>query len=404
MPYSRPASAKRPPATRSSGKVRAEGFFVEIVERGALLFGVIGNVPGLQLGSRGAFDGAAEFEQLRVFGAETGFGSGFEVFEKSQGPGAVVGHAVFEYQVGEIAEAENAGLGAAQLQNAGHNGPVVALRLGGADGKGLVELAAHGGIVQVSHDRKIVGRLQGEAPAIEVFAGGAFARRGDGGSGQPGQIRLIGENAFEGVGGIEHVLAEFGGDGGELDVDLLELLLADRVEVGAGPAEPFDGLDQVAAAFSGKGGAFGSLRISLDRLPEPGMEGDSGTERADLRLDGVPRGAQLRVGGHGFEMANHAHGEIERLGERVERPQSVVPGALAVGRGDGFEARAGVAEQAGRSRFHAGGADAIEGNAEADLEKRIGVGGAHLPDRIRRGGLDAGGHPERPLERVVRPP
>ena len=63
---------------------------------------------------------------------EAALGLALQIFEEAQRALAGVGHAVFEHEVGEIAEAEQLRLLAAQLEDAREQRAVVALRLGGA--------------------------------------------------------------------------------------------------------------------------------------------------------------------------------------------------------------------------------------------------------------------------------
>src|SRR5581483_5991169 len=107
---------------------------------------------------------------------------------------AFVGHAVFQDEVGEIGEAEQPGLLAAEFQDAGDERAVVVGALGGAYGVGFVFAAADFGIVEVGHQGDIVGALEGEAPAFDAFAGGAFARGGGGGGRKAGKLGLFGND------------------------------------------------------------------------------------------------------------------------------------------------------------------------------------------------------------------
>ena len=193
-------------------EIRPQRLFVEIVERGALLFGVVGHVPGLQLRRLGAFDGAPKFQQLAVLFVEARFGLGLEIPQERQRARAAPGHAVFENQIGKVAKTEQAGLLRAQFQDAADQRPVVPGALRGADAICQIHLPANGGVVQVGHDGGVIGRLQSEPPAFAAFAGGALARGSHGGGRQSRQGGLILDHQFEGVGGIEHVLTELGGD------------------------------------------------------------------------------------------------------------------------------------------------------------------------------------------------
>ena len=66
-------------------------------------------------------------------------------------------------------------------------------------------------------------------------------------------------------------------------------------------------------------------------LPQARVQRNAGVERADLGLHGVEGGAQFGIRGHALQVAHHAHGPIERLGQRVQRVQRVVERAFAIG-------------------------------------------------------------------------
>jgi len=63
-----------------------------------------------------------------------------------------------------------------------------------------------------------------------------------------------------------------------------------------------------------------------------------------LGLRGVESGAQLRIRGHAFQVAHHAHGPVQRFRHRVQRVQRVVESAFAIGGGERGQARAGFAQ------------------------------------------------------------
>jgi hypothetical protein len=244
-------------------EVGPQRLLVEIVESGALFFRVVSHVPRLEFRRARALDGPPELQQLAIFFAEAALRLGFQVLEKMEGAGAVVGHAVFEHQVGEVGEAQKTRLLAPQFQNAADERAIVAAFLGGADAVGLVEVAAGGGVIHVGHHRQVIGRLQSEAPAFQSLALGAVAGGGDGRRRQTGEIRLIGNHQFESVGGIEDVLAELGGDLRQFDVELLQFFLAGRVQIGAMAAESVDGLVEKAPPLAGDGFAFGVAAKAL---------------------------------------------------------------------------------------------------------------------------------------------
>ena len=103
-------------------------------------------------------------------------------------------------------------------------------------------------------------------------------------------------------------------------------------------------------------------------LPEAGVQRNAGVERADLGLRGVEGGAQLGIRGHALQVAHHAHGPIQRLGQLVQRVQRVVERPRAIRRGERGEACAGLAQQLGGGGLHVLGAYPVERNAELYLK------------------------------------
>ena len=86
-------------------EVGAQGFLIEIVERGALFLGVIGNIPGCKFAGGVSFDAPAERGQLFVFGAESRLGLFFQLCQEILRALAGVRHAIFQHEVGETGEA-----------------------------------------------------------------------------------------------------------------------------------------------------------------------------------------------------------------------------------------------------------------------------------------------------------
>ena len=191
-------------------------------------------------------------------------------------------------------------------------------------------------------------------------------------AGNPASSAWLGDQEFEGVGGIQHVFRKPGSEPGQIDVDLFQPLLARGVQVGAVTAEIFHGFVEEAPPLARQSGAFRGGGIRLDTLPQPFLKGDARIERADLRLDRVECGAQLRVGGHRFEVPHHSHGVIQRFRQVVQRAHGVLEGALAGLGGDGLEALART-----RSSSAAAGstcAARIRSNGIRNLSVRSGFG------------------------------
>ena len=91
-------------------KVRPQSFFVEIVQRGALLLGPVADIPRLELL-------AGERLQLLILFAEALLGLGAQVPQEVLRALAGVRHAIVEHQVGEVAEAQQLGFLVPQLQD-----------------------------------------------------------------------------------------------------------------------------------------------------------------------------------------------------------------------------------------------------------------------------------------------
>ncbi len=157
--------------------------------------------------------------------------------------------------------------------------------------------------------------------------------------------------------------------------DLFQPLLAREVQVGTVTAEIVHGFGQEAPPLALEACAFRGGGVRLDPFPQPFLKGDARVERADLRLHGIERGAQLRVGGHRFEVLHHSHSAIQRFRQVVQRAHGVFEGALAGMAGDGLEARARVAQQFRDGGLDVLGADAVEGDSELERKKRIRLAG-----------------------------
>ena len=94
------------------------------------------------------------------------------------------------------------------------------------------------------------------------------------------------------------------------------------------------------------------------------MQRNTGVKRAHIRLHGVVRFAEFRVGGHGFQVPHHRHGLIQRFGGGVERHQGVIETArFGIGR-QPVDALARLAQQLGYGRLDMLGADLVEGDSK----------------------------------------
>ena len=290
-----------------------------------------------------------------------------------------MGHAIIKHQIGKIAEAEQLGPLTAQFEDLHEQRPVVAVRLRGAHGVSFIEALPDAGILQVRHDGEIVRGLQGEAPSGLALAPGTLAGRFQGCGRQARQIRRVRDQQLEGVGRIEHVFGEFGGELRQLDIELLQAPLPGRVEFGAMAAEGVECLLQEAPPFALERLRLGGAGEGLDGCPKPPMQGNAAVKGADFRLHGIEGGAELGVSSHGFQVPHHCHGAVQRFAEGIEGAQGVCKGA-ASGSGRGFAAQdlqalPGGAQQLAHRGLDMLGADAVEGHAKAHGEQRVAVVG-----------------------------
>ena len=364
-------------------KIRAERFFIERVERRPLLFGVIGDIPGSQFRSSRSFEGTAKLQQFAVFFAEAPLCLRLKVFQEFQRPPAGVSHPVFQHQVREIGEAKQFRLFPTQHQDAADVFSVVP-RLGcGTDAMGLVDRLPDRGIVEIGHRGEVIGRLQCKAPAFQVFVHGALSRRGDGDRRQPGQLPLIGDHQFEGVGRVQNILGEFSGELGQLDIDLLESLLSGGIEVGAMTPKILQRFDQEPLPLARQPSRVWSPSVRLQSGPEARVQGDSRIKRARFRLNGIQCRPQIGIGGNRFQVPHDAHRIVQRLGQFVQHFEGIFIAALARAICQGLQPTATVSQQLSDRRSHVCGVDAVEGNTELRANQGIGVVGArHLVLRV----------------------
>ena len=105
------------------------------------------------------------------------------------------------------------------------------------------------------------------------------------------------------------------------------------------------------------------------------MERDGGVELADLGLDGVVGGAQFRVGGHGFQVLDHAHGAVQRFGEQVQAGQCILEGGLGMSVRQAIQPGPGLGQQVSDAGGDMSRGNVAEGNGEVDIEQRVRLAG-----------------------------
>ncbi len=171
-------------------EVGAQRLLVEIVERGALLFGVVGDVPGLEIGGAGAFQRRGGTPAAP--GSPRGSGARswrLQVLQESAGRGRRCGPCGLPARGRRNRGSRAAGPSRGAIPECGRAAGGCRARARWRGRVGFVELAADGGVVQVGHHREVVGRLQGEAPAGLALCARRCARADSSGAGrQAGQV------------------------------------------------------------------------------------------------------------------------------------------------------------------------------------------------------------------------
>ena len=195
------------------------------------LFAGPGQIPSLDFRQpQGCGGKGGHFGQIPL---RKRLGAGGQIAQKGQYLLGGVGHFGGQRQFGIVGKAQQFGLALGNLQAAADIGAVVPLRctqFAGAGIVGVVKLFAQGAVVGILHDRQIVRHLQADFIAAFAFGlsrGGKHGQRvfrqpgfgaigfkiGGGARGRrgyfnPGQGVAVGKIQGEGIGGIEHVLAE----------------------------------------------------------------------------------------------------------------------------------------------------------------------------------------------------
>ena len=219
--------------------------------------------------------------------------------------------------------AEDTGLFVAEAEDLPDERGVVELA-GGPDFRGrLPDLAADRVVVQVLHDREHRWELEREAPGVFMALGaGVRGRAGDGGFRQTGELRLVGDDEFPRVGGVEDVLGILLGDLGKLGLDGGDAFLLPGGQIRSGVAEVRKGLLDEALLDCGKRGDFLTRTHRLDHRPQAVVQGERRVEISNLRQHLAER---LALGGrvaHRVEVIEASPAIVELLGGVFEGKES----------------------------------------------------------------------------------
>ncbi len=308
-----------------------ELFLGDAVAMLAQLFAVVGDVPGLEGLDAVMLTGVVPQLLQLTFGL--GPGPARQVTQEAGHLFGRAGHLGGQRTLGVVAVPQQLRQLVAQRENRLHHLAVVEAAgirslVRGARGIGLVEFAAQVPVVGIGHHRVVGGELQGEEPTCLAPLLGGLAGQVEGRGRQAGQQGLVGDPLLPGVGGVEQVLLEAGGELGEVAGDLAKARLLLRGQVHAGEAEVAQGVLQQLAL---------GLRQSFRLLRHPGIGTEEplvlphlGAVVGELGQAGVVGFAQRFAVHHRVQVGDRRPGAGEPVLQLLQRLDEVVP----VGLGD----------------------------------------------------------------------
>ncbi len=294
----------------------AQRFVGKVVAGFAQTLAPVAQVPGLQI--VGALLGGERL-QGRHFPFRLGFGAAGQVVEKADHLIHVAGHFGGQGFVRVVGETEQVSLLVAQLEDLVHHRAVVVFTglralVGGAGGEGPVHLFAQGAVLGVAHHREEHREVEGQQPALfQALGAGAVGGAGQGGVRQPGQFRFIGNVLLPGLGGVQQVVLEAGGQLRQ-PLGVLHVLRLLRFGQGhAGEAEVAQRVVDVFLLGRCQGVEFVAVAQRLVGGEQLAVLAHFGAVLADQRQAGVVRFAQRFVLGHGIQMPHRAEGLFQAL-------------------------------------------------------------------------------------------
>ena len=342
------------------------------VARLAQLFAGPGQVPGLQRVQPQLV--AGEGFQFGAVALRVWPGLGCQLAQEAEHFVRRLGHLGGQRNFGIAVEAEQPGEFRAQGEDAFDVAGVVQLLRPGFRGPhavGAVEGLAQAAVVGPGLHGQVAGHVQGQLPALAAVFLGGCAAAGKHVGGQAGQFVFVFHVEGEGVGGVEEVLGEFGGEGGQFLLDFGEAGALVVLKFGAAEAEVAQGVfDGLAAGLViglefrrlGEGAVLGVERLVLaEGAEEPG----------DLGEGGVVGLADLGGVHHRLQVGDLAPGAAEFFGGVLEGGDEGVPG-------DGgdvpglFDCGFGFFQQGVDRGGDVGGGDLVEAGEVGEVEQGVG--------------------------------
>mmetsp|Transcript_19302 Transcript_19302/g.40549 ORF Transcript_19302/g.40549 Transcript_19302/m.40549 type:complete len:474 (+) Transcript_19302:1169-2590(+) len=305
-----------------------------------------------------------------------------------------VGHLGSERDLGVARVAQELGHLLPELQDPLDDDGVVDVAVRGSAEVSLVSLFPERPVLGVQHHREVRWDVEGEDPwpflggGVLVALGlGCLGGQGEGRGGQPVHVLLGRDRLHVSLGAIKHVVAELGGQLGELLLNGVELLLLLALEGDSGQLGVAEVFRDDALPGLGEGGPLGALLDGLE-APVQGLalrqaQGEGNLLGLDL-LDGLAQG--LRVA-DGLEVGHDGPRLAQAVDDLLEGHHEVLPGDLG-----GREAADGPLEGIElpvelRQQLLEVGDDPVGGVLHLVVER-----GAELGLREERLLDDAGGH------------
>lgn len=175
-------------------------------------------------------------------------------------------------------------------------------------------------------------------------------------------MELVGDQKFESIGGIEHVLTKARPQAGQTIVDLLQTRPFAFLQVRAIAAEAVEGEAQCPSERAGERPRLGRPGIFLhagsDHRVAPGGRVESAHQGQRL----VKSHSQLGRRGQRFERPHHAERALQRFAELFERRHRVFPGERTGADPEFFTLLFRLRQQLFHRRAHVLGFDLIEGD------------------------------------------
>mmetsp|Transcript_13080 Transcript_13080/g.36738 ORF Transcript_13080/g.36738 Transcript_13080/m.36738 type:complete len:353 (-) Transcript_13080:454-1512(-) len=203
----------------------------------------------------------------------------------------------------------------------------------------LVGLLPQGPVLGVQHHWEVRWDVQGEHPRallrrapLVALGDGGLRGEGEGRGRESVHLSLVGDRLHEGLGPVQHVVAELGGELGELLLDLVELLLVVPLQGHASELRVPQVLQHDPLPGLREGLPLGSLLNGLEAavqglaLREPQGEGDLLWLHL---LHGVPK---LLGVAHGLEVGHHAPSLPEPIHDLFQGDDELLPRHWAAAR------------------------------------------------------------------------